>query len=55
MPLASWGILASEGANKLLTYPYQLFFPAILISITMLCFNLIGDGLRDALDPNLRD
>ena len=54
MPLASWGGLASEGANKLLTYPYQLFFPALLISITMLCFNIMGDGLRDALDPRLR-
>lgn len=54
MPLASWGVLASDGANKLLTHPYQLFFPALLISITMLAFNLIGDGLRDALDPRLR-
>jgi oligopeptide transport system permease protein len=35
-------------------YPYQLIIPAILISITMLSFNLFGDGLRDALDPKLR-
>lgn len=54
LPLASWGVLASDGANKLLTYPYQLFFPALLICIAMLCFNLMGDGLRDALDPRLR-
>lgn len=54
LPLASWGVLASDGANKLLIYPYQLFFPALLICITMLCFNLMGDGLRDALDPRLR-
>lgn len=54
LPLASWGVLASDGANKLLTYPYQLFFPAMLICVTMLCFNLMGDGLRDALDPRLR-
>lgn len=54
LPTASWGVLASEGANKLLSHPYQLFFPALLISITMLCFNLMGDGLRDALDPRLR-
>lgn len=54
LPLASWGALASDGANKLLTQPYQLFFPAMLICITMLCFNLMGDGLRDALDPRLR-
>lgn len=54
LPLASWGSLASDGANKLLTYPYQLLFPALLICITMLCFNLMGDGLRDALDPRMR-
>ena len=54
LPTASWGILASDGANKLLSYPYQLFFPALLICITMLCFNLMGDGLRDALDPRMR-
>ena len=55
MPFASWGSLASEGANKILLYPYQLFFPALFICITMLCFNLMGDGLRDALDPSLRN
>lgn len=54
LPTPSWGILASDGANKLLTYPYQLVFPALLICITMLCFNLMGDGLRDALDPRMR-
>ena len=54
LPMASWGSLASDGANKLLTYPYQLIFPALLICITMLCFNLMGDGLRDALDPRMR-
>ena len=55
LPMASWGSLASDGANKLLTYPYQLIFPALLICVTMLCFNLMGDGLRDALDPRLKD
>ena len=54
LPTASWGVLASDGANKLLSYPYQLLFPALLICITMLCFNLLGDGLRDALDPRMR-
>lgn len=54
LPTASWGVLASDGANKLLSYPYQLVFPAVLICITMLCFNLMGDGLRDALDPRMR-
>ncbi|HXL04369.1 MAG TPA: ABC transporter permease [Bacillota bacterium] len=54
LPMASWGVLASDGASKILVYPYQLFFPALLICLTMLSFNIIGDGLRDALDPRLR-
>ena len=54
LPLASWGTLASDGADMLLIHPYQLLFPALLICVTMLCFNLMGDGLRDALDPRMR-
>ena len=54
LPTASWGVLASDGAGKLLNFPYQLLFPSMLICITMLCFNLMGDGLRDALDPRMR-
>ena len=54
VPLASWGTLANDGAKMLLLQPYQLFFPALLISLTMLSFNMLGDGLRDALDPRLR-
>jgi len=53
-PLASWGSLANEGTLMLLIHPYQLWFPAALICITMLAFNILGDGLRDALDPRLR-
>ena len=53
-PMASWGVLASEGVNGLRSYPFQLFFPAAAISITMLAFNFLGDGLRDALDPRVR-
>lgn len=53
-PVASWGSLVSEGRLQLMQYPWQLLFPAILISITILAFNLLGDGLRDALDPRLR-
>ena len=53
-PMASWGVLASEGVNNLRAYPFQLFFPAAAISITMLAFNFLGDGLRDALDPKMR-
>lgn len=50
-PMASWGVLASEGINSLSVYPFQLLFPAVAISITMLSLTFIGDGLRDALDP----
>lgn len=53
-PMASWGVLASEGVNNLRAYPFQLFFPALAISITMLAFNFLGDGLRDVLDPKMR-
>ncbi|WP_312522238.1 ABC transporter permease [Anaerospora sp.] len=53
-PMASWGVLASEGVTSLRSYPFQLLFPALAISITMLAFNFLGDGLRDALDPRVR-
>lgn len=53
-PMTSWGALASAGQQNLMFYAYQLIFPAIAISLTMLAFNLLGDGLRDALDPKLR-
>ncbi|QUI24298.1 ABC transporter permease [Vallitalea pronyensis] len=53
-PQASWGTLANNALPGLLTYPYQLFFPAAALAITMLAFNFLGDGLRDALDPRLR-
>jgi len=53
-PQASWGTLTSEAVETLRAYPYQLFFPAAAISLTMFAFNFLGDGLRDALDPRLR-
>ena len=53
-PKPSWGSLASDALGGLRSYPYQLFFPSIAICITMLAFNFLGDGLRDALDPRLR-
>jgi oligopeptide transport system permease protein len=53
-PNTSLGALASAAQTKLLFYPYQLFFPSMLIALMMLCFTLFGDGLRDALDPKLR-
>lgn len=53
-PQASWGTLANEARGSILRYPYQLFFPSLAIAVTMLGFNFLGDGLRDALDPRLR-
>lgn len=53
-PQTSWGALASSGQQNLMFYPTQLIFPSLFISLTMLSFNLLGDGLRDALDPRLR-
>ncbi len=53
-PQASWGTLTSDAVETLRAYPYQLFFPAAAISLTMFAFNFLGDGLRDALDPRLR-
>jgi oligopeptide transport system permease protein len=53
-PVASWGTMASEGLAAMRYYPWRLLFPAIFISITMLAFNLLGDGIRDAVDPKLR-
>lgn len=53
-PLTSWGTLVSAGVSEMRDNPYMLVFPAIAISLTMLCLQLIGDGLRDATDPRLR-
>lgn len=53
-PIASWGTMANDGLSAMRYYPWRLFFPATLISLTMLSFNLLGDGLRDAFDPRLR-
>ena len=52
-PGTSWGAMAAAAQQHLMFYPYQIFFPSLLISLTMLAFNLLGDGLRDALDPKL--
>lgn len=54
LPLCSWGTLAQAGIQNFRIYPSQLMIPAICISLTMLAFNMFGDGLRDAFDPRLR-
>jgi oligopeptide transport system permease protein len=53
-PMTSWGVLISEGAGQMESAPWMLIFPAIFLAITLFCFNFIGDGLRDALDPKDR-
>ncbi|GHV25942.1 diguanylate cyclase [Clostridia bacterium] len=53
-PQTSWGLLVSMGMKQIYTYPLRLFLPCLCVSLTMLSLQLIGDGLRDALDPKLR-
>jgi len=53
-PESSWGILAREGVEQFQIAPHLILFPAAVISLAMLSFNLLGDGLRDALDPKMR-
>jgi ABC-type dipeptide/oligopeptide/nickel transport system permease subunit len=52
-PTPEWGAILSEGRNYVFTSPHLVFFPGIAIMITVLGFNLLGDGLRDSLDPRL--
>ncbi|MGO1479314.1 ABC transporter permease [Senegalia sp. (in: firmicutes)] len=54
VPEASLGALSKDGTRMLLLEPYQLVFPSVVISLIMLAFQIFGDGLRDALDPRLR-
>ena len=53
-PRVSWGSLAAEGAQNLAIYPWQLIFPGLTMALMLFSLNFLGDGLRDALDPQLR-
>jgi oligopeptide transport system permease protein len=53
-PMTSWGALVNEGAQEMGTAPWMLIFPAVFLATTLFCFNFVGDGLRDALDPKDR-
>ena len=53
-PMSSWGSLLADGANSMEVAPWLLIFPALFLICTLFCFNFIGDGLRDALDPKDR-
>ena len=54
-PTAEWGTMLGSERNQVFSAPHLVFFPGIAIMITVLGFNLLGDGLRDALDPRLND
>lgn len=54
-PMASLGVLISDGYKSILTYPYLVTFPVIVIALLMLNFNLVADGLRDAFDPKMKE
>lgn len=53
-PLASWGSLATEGIQNIAIFPWQLIFPGLTMALTLFSLNFLGDGLRDALDPQMR-
>ncbi|MDN7228786.1 ABC transporter permease [Planococcus liqunii] len=53
-PLASLGVLIEDGYKSMRYFPYKLIYPALVISVIMICFNLLADGLRDALDPKMK-
>ena len=52
-PLAEWGSMIGLDSGKLFTAPHLVFFPGLALALTVFGFNLLGDGLRDALDPRL--
>jgi oligopeptide transport system permease protein len=53
-PMTSWGALVNEGSRSLESAPWMLIFPAAFLATTLFCFNFLGDGMRDALDPKDR-
>jgi oligopeptide transport system permease protein len=53
-PYASWGSLASLGIQNIAIFPWQLIFPGVTMALTLFSLNFLGDGLRDALDPQMR-
>lgn len=54
-PEASWGVMLNDGRRFMEAYPHVVIYPGIILSLTVLGFNLLGDGLRDVLDPRLRN
>lgn len=54
-PAPEWGAMLSAARNYIRNYPHMVIFPGVTIMITILSLNMLGDGLRDALDPRLKD
>ncbi len=54
-PFASWGVLANEGWRSMTSYPHLILFPGMALFLAMLAFQLLGDGLRDAFDPQMKN
>ncbi|MBL8150899.1 MAG: ABC transporter permease subunit [Blastocatellia bacterium] len=53
-PLSSWGTMVNDGISSISVFPWQLIFPGVMMAITLFSLNFLGDGLRDALDPQSR-
>ena len=53
-PTPEWGAMLADARTHILNYPHLIMFPGLFIAFTVLAINLIGDGLRDAMDPKLR-
>lgn len=53
-PTPEWGAILSEGKQYMAVAPHMVYFPGLMIAITVVAFNLFGNGLRDALDPRLK-
>ena len=53
-PMSSWGTLATDGIQNIAVFPWQLIFPGVTMAIMLFSLNFVGDGLRDALDPQMR-
>ena len=53
-PMSSWGTLAAEGSQNIAIYPWLIIFPGVTMALTLFSLNFVGDGLRDALDPQMR-
>ncbi|NIP73006.1 MAG: ABC transporter permease subunit, partial [Gammaproteobacteria bacterium] len=54
-PMPSWGAMINEGYQAMRSYPHVILWPVLALTATVLAFNFVGDGLRDALDPRLAD